>query len=355
MLGQLPEVSMCRNKKSHAFSVILALWACAASGQALADDVRMPAFAAPTERELAVNSVMGEIRPPVKNWPMPGKDDEVILLSTLSGGRNLADLAVSGPNREVTIFDVHIEPGSRPIYLLATSAQSVVWNFSGATSRISKAVIAPMFRDAGDPEEGKYPDVAVTGIDPVKIDFSDRDTPLKSFSEIGRPDESYISIGRKLQTLIRKRIDVAFMSHVTSVSLPSGEHQTNDRGDYPALVIPERGETPAARTYGAYEEIVRIDPAFVTTPAKVRNFEQLPGVAGLMKLEQAGVIAWEHGKLRVLRPLARWPDPEAMYVVSKGLEVPSGRLLGCAFVEATGATVGQNCPPVADGRPATAR
>ena len=54
----------------------------------------------------------------------------------------LSSSAVGDQETETGLIDVHIEPGSRPLYLVLTSGTSIIWRVDGAVSRIASLVVS---------------------------------------------------------------------------------------------------------------------------------------------------------------------------------------------------------------------
>ncbi|MEM6422601.1 MAG: hypothetical protein AAF698_08425, partial [Pseudomonadota bacterium] len=100
--------------------------------------------------------------------PTPPEGAEIILLSGYEGGA-LSTLAVAGQNREAEVTTVRIEPGTQPLWILASSFKPMLWRLEGATDRVATFVVEAQIIGEG-PREGQVA-AAVAGLDAEKVRF----------------------------------------------------------------------------------------------------------------------------------------------------------------------------------------
>ncbi len=75
------------------------------------------------------------------------QDAEILVVSVYEGAA-ISSSYLSTPEEETQVVDLVIEPGDRPLYLIATSYESVIWRLAGATRRLAQIAVVT---HAGDP------------------------------------------------------------------------------------------------------------------------------------------------------------------------------------------------------------
>jgi len=74
------------------------------------------------------------------DFPKAGKNAEIVMLGTYEG-RALSKIKLGQTGRDTSTARLNIEEGETPLYIVASSYDSLLWVVSGATDRIEKFVI----------------------------------------------------------------------------------------------------------------------------------------------------------------------------------------------------------------------
>ena len=181
--------------------------------------------------------------------PRPTANERVVLFG-ISKGMATSTASVTAMAQKTTTGKIVIEPGEPPIYLIASAASPMIWQFEGHTDRVARAFIISRFIRGA-------PGVGVTGLDRAKVTFVQ---PYACFiayhgsssagaqfartateSAIGRPVDAFLTVDR-----------------LESIELPSG------------TVRKQSVRLPVGQKV---EHVVDIDPAGVAAPGLVYRDE----------------------------------------------------------------------------------
>jgi hypothetical protein len=251
------------------------------------------------------------VRNRVCSAPRPAADDQVIVLGGYEGVA-YASSYLGAPDEPTYVVDVTVGPGEAPIYVMATSYHSVIWNFVGATERVRHVLLtgyysqgalgvpreAVSFEAAGDCFSADYDDIGKRG-DVASFVGSDRFVPVSAY-ELYR------------------------------VNIPSGKIE-----EAPKPTV--RFVQPVAQV--AADRIVSEQPA--------RPYEVLPGRAGFAQLLASGAMV-EVGKdvYRIIKPIPHFPADlggahSVTFLIAPGVPMPAGSAgHSCVRIEATGEVAG---------------
>lgn len=272
--------------------------------------------------------------------PAPAKDDQVVVLGVYEG-QSLSTASVMGMDEETTTGKLVIEPGNRPLYIVLTAYDGIIWQFSGATERVSQAVVIPRRNKDG-------PGAGVTGLPAAKVRFT---APGACYGYFTNVKESKAQRTRSIiEHAIGRPVDIfAGVYDLGSISLPSGT---------PGRPVKRNWTAVTGQDGGVYREFVRfypgglseIDPATVVAPAPAQRYDVLPSEAGLIQLIKAGSIeARNNGVFHIVKPIGRFPAGLAgaqavTFILGKGVPMPAGNPgHSCVISEATGAAL-RNTP-----------
>lgn len=202
------------------------------------------------------------------------------------------------PDEPTYVVDVRIEPGEEPIYVMATSYHSVIWNFVGAKQRIRHAVLT------GRHAQGEIglPEAIVTfgaAGNCFSADFTmeakEATASIADFT--GRPD-----------------FTAAGAYDLYAVSLPSG-----------AVTEPPRQEDRFK------PPVTQIAAAAVISDRPAKPYQVLPGRAGLAQLIASGALIEEGGIVfRIVKPIPHFPADlngaqSVIFLLEDGVPMPAGR------------------------------
>ncbi|QFT78102.1 EF-hand domain-containing protein [Erythrobacter sp. THAF29] len=238
---------------------------------------------------------------------------------------------VGSYDTETGVIDVTIEPGSRPLYLVLSSYDAMIWRFSGASDRIERVVAGSYETGASarDPDDERpvRSAVAVTGIGKDRLTVVGsgclRDGWRFRDGERDGPDRiGELVAGRPMDV-------VASEYGPVRVSLPSGEAKRAERRDLPAPKGFE-AEMWAEAVRFSPGGIARIDPKTLVTSQPVGTYDIMPEEFGLAQLLARGALK-RAGRDRLLltREIAHWPSGLAgahstNFIVSEGVTPPEG-------------------------------
>ncbi len=292
------------------------------------------AVIAPSVREAQVASSA-----PVCDLPVLSGEAKLIAFGAYEGDA-ISSAVIGGPDEETNIIDVAIEPGSQPLYLVLTSYESMVWRFTGATSRVARAVVTSLGTEAGISASG------VVGLSARKVTIGDPDCPRYFYKT---DSQSTVAAATLHRSLGRVPDGISGSYSVQRVSLPSGQ-----------IVRAERNSAPLPQGFDAqmWREAVRfwpgglvaVNPRSVVAKGPVEAYKVLPSQMGLSQLLGSGAIERKsNGALRIVRPIAHMPPSmggahSVTLIVASGVPVPLGDPVhSCIITESSGQSRGAAC------------
>ena len=151
--------------------------------------------------------------------PAPSAAARIVRLGAREAGQ-LSAVALGGQDQETYAVSVDIEPGTEPLYIVATSGGPTLWRLSGATRRVEAFVGSSRARDA----RSMWPAVGVTGLPRGRF----HTVPNACFGEYRRGDHGRPPAPSEVARLVVRRlgrpIDIAFGAYQPQgVRLPSAE------------------------------------------------------------------------------------------------------------------------------------
>ena len=235
-------------------------------------------------RLIAISKRMGELK---QTCGLPEVPDAAELITIgVKRSDTLSSVSLGGDHYFVMVADVAVEPGPQPIYVLLQAYGPVIWRFTGATERVIEVVVTAGMRSEKSAIAG------VIGIPKDRVLFPDSFECVPNLTtKVGtKPGEETAMTmralyGREADVLIRKEI-------VRLVNIPSGDFDDQARLSGTAN-IPMDGpgapfwEQAMAASPGG---LVMIEPSAVVSPVPAKNYEVLPGPAGLAQLMDEGAI-----------------------------------------------------------------
>jgi hypothetical protein len=263
--------------------------------------------------------------------PSPGSNEDVVAVG-LYESATLSSAAIGGLDQETNFITVRIEPGDKPLYLVLTSYESMVWRLTGATKRVARVVVSTYHRQPGT----GAPASGVIGIAEPKVSFP-RPGCLGNFNNAS---ESPRALERLYGSwLDRIRLVTAYSA--LDVSLPSGAITPDPKGT-PALPpgFDRSAWSEAARYWPG--GIAMVPPKLIVSPATARSYQVLPSQAGIAQLLGSGAMVNSGGGLRIVKAIPHLPSGmggahRADISLASGLPIPDGDLVhACLKIEDNG-------------------
>lgn len=260
------------------------------------------------------------------NFEKAAASEKLYLIGSHEAG-TLSSVTVAGQDRETETAAVEIEPGSEPLYIVASSYTPMIWRVTGAVERVARF------------HASARGGVGVVGLPKEKLRVvSDGECLPRVYSAGGKEQK----LPEALTMAFGKPADGVFFSYTAAaVKLPSqtvgADVRTpisKPRGERPPLSLawlkPTDAETLNALLRFSPGGVVEIDPASVVASSTAERYAVLPQEAGLLQLLQEGsLIRQGNGVYRIDKPVARFPAGlngahSVRFVLGKGIPRPAG-------------------------------
>ncbi|WP_413872905.1 hypothetical protein [Albidovulum sp.] len=288
--------------------------------------------------------------------PLPGKTAEILLVSGYEGAA-LSNIAVAGPDQETTAARLVIEPGERPLYIVVSAYEAMLWQIEGATERVERIVVQPRRAAAG-------PGAGVTGLPEERVSFVPAGACFEPFHEAANGIKANW-VRQALAGPLGRAADGVVASYTLGfTALPSGRDVTpppaprpvqKDALGRPVFTVDMNAPDVLMRRFHP-AGLSTVDPAAVIAPEKVSAYDVLPQEAGLGQLLETGALVPARedlgrglGRAFIIRkPIARFPAGLAgahsvTFILGKGVAMPAGDPGHSAVLdEETGACLSRN-------------
>ncbi|WGI21070.1 hypothetical protein [Amylibacter sp. IMCC11727] len=280
--------------------------------------------------------------------PKPAQNAQLVVLTGYEGAA-LSTISVAGMNDVTHAAQLHIEAGTKPIYLVLASHTKTIWEFSGATDRIQQLVVQKSRVHEGG-------GAGVVGIPKNRIHFVEQNSCVDAVSKVD--DGKGIMAYQKAQRELSRAPDqmLAFYT-INTLALPSGKGGKQSSGGTDILVLngkryeltPEgpklldqpNGQGPTGGPFGSsntMQNLKRFHPAGirkfdvdkVISPKPAQAYDVLPQEAGLMQLMVEDKIRVNgRGYYLIAKPIARYPAGLAgghsvKFLLGEDVPVPAG-------------------------------
>jgi len=323
---------------SRVSKALFTVWAF--GGALLSGVSRAAPPAPPAPLPVIISSEHRQVIPPDNCPDLPPLGDERLILYGTYEGAALSTTAVGDRDKEFTVADVIIEKGKEPLYIILSSADAVIWRFTGAVRRISKLYVSTRQKLPAD-----IPAAGVVGVKRDKITFG---YCLRAFSGM----ESIAgarSRGDVRRMLGREPRDTGGRYSTAVVSFPS-------MAELPAPV--EQKAVPPGFDKNLWRDVLNfwssglahIDPKSVVGLEKPVAYDVLPSQGGLAQLTGMGSLIrlQDSNEFKIVRPIARFPAGmggahSAKFLLGKGIPYPSGDPVhSCVVSEESGEVLSQH-------------
>ncbi len=273
----------------------------------------------------------GDRNDPSCTVPSPGSGDERVAVG-LYESVSLSSAAVGGEDQETNFVTVRIEPGKKPLYLVLTSYESMVWRLTGATDRVAQVVVSTYHRE----KESGAPASGVIGVPARKLTFL-TSACLDYFDE---PTKGTALMERLVGTAADGFRYVSSYSAL-DISVPSGTITTKPQIDAapPAGFDPDEWREATRYWPGG---VTLVPPRLVASPSSTRSYRVLPSQAGLAQLLGSGAMVRDQSGFRIVKAIPRVPAEMAgahseKLSLAPGLPEPEGDLgHSCLTIEGSG-------------------
>ena len=306
--------------------------------------------------------------------PAANEGDQIVLISGYEGSA-VSPIAVTGVESETTVMHLEIEPGRKPLYIVAFSLEAAIWKVTGATERVSH--FAAQKRRNTDED---FAGVGVVGLPEDRVSFVDK---CGEWFEKAEDGKATVAAGRLASKLGRPTDTILGSYTVGGLQVPSGEDSMEGpkpvqtaflhMGSGDDLYIDNEGNalawsewmdrnfkappTPEGVDEDTWKKLYRsnrdgvaeFELADVVAPAPVIAYDILSNEAGLVQLLQEGALErTRDGYYRLLRDIPHFPaglggGHKADFLIAPGVERPSGGGHSSIFMEETGKCVTRDC------------
>ena len=311
---------------------------------------------------------------------MPKASDaaRVVVLSA-QRAEALSRVALGSQDVVTRTGEIRIEPGAEPLYVVVITQAPTIWRVTGAVDRVERLVAAGITTAEANMRVGlagnvitlgsgpkapskadTTPLVGITGLPVDRVTFAARANCFKVFAERQSTDAAY-SVALVRRYAGKDPAVVAGRFNVGAFVLPSGairsayDDRTQPRltivkrygtlnlaGDASGVVIrtgPVDLDKELAET--APGGVVDIDEKSVVAPVAVVRYDILPGLAGLMQLQNAGALTRNREGEFIIHRQIRFPagldEHHVTFLLLHGVPLPQGDPGGATVIsEETG-------------------
>ena len=285
-------------------------------------------------------------------FPKAGKEVEVVMLGTYEG-HALSKISLGPTGRDTSTARINIEDGTTPLYIVASSYDSLLWVVSGATDRVEKFVI-------------QSEKSGVVGLPKDHIHFAPGKC-MKYFYDTKKVNKDHPRARAVSNNLGGADIDQILGSYaIAEISIPSGEMPKinrknlggslvstgpgkpdyiitpdgpiylDDKKDYDKFLGPDRPDNVSPKFWLQYTRyhpdstLIDIDIEDVVSQREVKYLDVLPQWHGILQLIKEGKLEEVKGHratFRVLKSLEAFPSGLAggysvTFLVPDGVSVP---------------------------------
>lgn len=233
--------------------------------------------------------------------------DRVILAGVYEGSA-YADVSAAGPDYDTKAGEIHVAPGSDPLYLIMTNYKGTVWRIYGAVERVSHIVLANAATGKGSANAS-----AVMGIEKSKVSFVSSWDCVYPFTDL--TDRGAANAQKMVERLIGRKPDtIVAMYSVGAIMLPAGQTQEATVRFKPKLEDTEERMGFRLPSHG----LMSIDPENVVSAGTFEKLPVLPAEFGILQLVQEGKLEPVQIKEFTYRPTG--------FLVKEALRVPPGSM-----------------------------
>lgn len=319
------------------------------------------AFGAVQGHGVTDNGVTGNGQPACA-VPSPVEDAMIGLVGVYEGDA-MSPVALADRNLETTVVELIVEPGDRPLHLILTSYDNLIWRFTGATDRVSGAVLiaSPHYvpnptvsHSGGRHNIGRSPPrvryAGVVGLSADRVSTVGPEGCLDYFADPA--SATAMRLADLISARIGRRPDVIAGAYSPStLSLPSTATTTASAS--PPVPLGFDPDLWRAALRFNRSGLADIRPEEVVSSVPVLAYDVLPSQMGLAQLAGDGRIIKVGDRLKIARPIPRFPAGlngahAVIFLLGSEVPMPTGSPgHSCVLREADGAAHAPSplCPP----------
>ena len=272
-----------------------------------------------TPRKKTERSVAIEKPELTHNCTLPPVEKSAEIISVSGYEADLfSDVAVGGYNTATYTAHLTIEEGKKPIYIIATTYQPMLWVVDGATERVKSFVAQPArSKDSAG--------VAVAGLPEKHISFIHASCFPRSYKPTSK--EAVLFKGKVNAQLGQEPTHIIGQYKFQHHAIPSGTLLT------PSKPISRNSNTEdlwSHKKYSINNNVVSVPIKDIVAPRPVEKYKVLPGHAGLQQLVASGHLKKLEGRsYHIVKPIAHFPARltgahSVDFILGKGLDIPDG-------------------------------
>jgi hypothetical protein len=257
-------------------------------------------------------------------FPLASKDEELVAITSYEAG-TLSDAALGSRNLSTETSELRIEAGEKPLYIVVSSYEPIIWRVTGHVERVAHFFAASSAQNVG-----------VAGLPRAAVTLRPNAKCLGWVSYAQRGD-----VRRKAETLARlvgtstARVLVAYQ--LNGAALPADAVEADkwvplkERPDLLGLGMSDYGlqgvDPEAFEAFARFNPggVVHVDPKAVVASGTVEAYDVLPEWAGLLQLMKQGAVKRGYLEFTVTKPIPRFPaNFDAQFVLQGDIPVPDG-------------------------------
>jgi Ca2+-binding EF-hand superfamily protein len=277
--------------------------------------------------------------------PRASEQAKVILLSAYETDA-ISTTTIGDQDVVVHAGRIHVEPGNEPLYVVIASYSAIIWQFSGATDRIERAVLTSATNrpNGGDPQGS--PAVGATGLPAERVHFLKRAGCINYFSE--SPSRAAAAATALVRGETGKEPTIAAAEYsVMEFAVPSGKPQRTRKQDSRLIIQKDSGtlritgdassivvQSGARNLLSEFHRfspggLIEIDPKTVVSSQPAERYDVLPQQAGLLQLVQSGALTMNRSGEFLIHRKIRFPGGlhgahAVKFLLLRGVPEPDG-------------------------------
>ena len=276
------------------------------------------------------------------------QDSDLILVGAYEGSQ-VSTIAMAGQDKDTSAAAIMIERGEKPLTIVLSSYDAMVWKFSGNVARVAKVVAVS---NQENPKDGKGA-VGIVGIPGEKVEFFTSANCLQGAYEQGSGARAQLSA-------LTGRAPGKFVGEyeIGVLSLPSGQNVKQETSENLVLDavdnwakrqmnnrLAEFGKSKtsidSAQLNWMAKNVIRFNTGGiadfvlkdVVSAAKAEDYEVLPQQTGLLQLVKATALTIEEtdssGETFKVEAPMRYPaglagSHSVTFIVNEGVAPPAG-------------------------------
>jgi len=261
---------------------------------------------------------------------MPKASDAArVVLVSAHRSEALSRVALGSQDVATRTGEIRIEPGAEPLYLVVITQEPTIWRVTGAVERVERLVAAALTTADANMRLGfagntitfgsgpnaankaeATPLIGIAGLPADRVSFIPRASCLKAFTETRSTDAAW-SIALVRRHAGKDPAVIVGRYNVGAFVLPSGTIRSayDDRTQPRLTIVKEYGTlTLAGDSSGVVIRtgpldldkelvetspggVVDVDDKAVVAPVAAVRYDILPGLAGLMQLQNSGALS----------------------------------------------------------------